>query len=285
MVAMPVAGTNRWDDLPDVKDMLPLVVKAGSVREILTHRTPDEKTLELCRELVRESPQTSQFHSYLVGCLLRLGKAEEAAQVYEESVTAFPEDVPLLAGYGRLLLGLGRLDEARVRLQQALELMPSSAQALAAFGVVLLREGDAKGAQEHLSASIALDDSSHGAAKYLGDAYRAMGSNDLAIAKYQRALEINPHWPAALTSLVETYLDRAQDGDARTALPLAWDLCEQSKHRDPKDLLLLARAYAAAERMDKARETVAAAQECAVDDEDRENIASFAASLEPQLQQ
>jgi tetratricopeptide (TPR) repeat protein len=147
------------------------------------------------------------------------------------------------------------------------------------LGVVLLHDGAPGEAQKHLEASVSLDATSHGAAKYLGDAYAVMCEHDKAIASYRRALELNPHWPAALAPLVESYLERGGEGDAAVALPLAWDLCEQSKHADVHDLLLLAKAYVAAERPDKARETAASALALARETGVREQVSLFLESL------
>ncbi len=272
-------ATNIWADMADIKEMIALVPLSARVREFLAHQEVTEETLSWCRELVAKSPQTPRFHSYLAGCLLRLAHTSEALEVLSAAVAQFPEDVHLHSVYGRVLLGQEQYADAGPILRRALSLSPESAPVLAALGVVLLHDGAPGEAQKHLEASVSLDATSHGAAKYLGDAYAVMCEHDKAIASYRRALELNPHWPAALAPLVESYLERGGEGDAAVALPLAWDLCEQSKHADVHDLLLLAKAYVAAERPDKARETAASALALARETGVREQVSLFLESL------
>jgi tetratricopeptide (TPR) repeat protein len=91
---------------------------------------------------------------YLAGeALLRLGRADEAADVLRSVLEARPKANVARLALAQALLATGEIEEAKTHAAQAAEAMPKDADARRVHGEVLMRAGDAKGAEKELDAA------------------------------------------------------------------------------------------------------------------------------------
>jgi TolB-like protein/cytochrome c-type biogenesis protein CcmH/NrfG len=115
----------------------------------------------------------------------RLGRFDEAIDLYRESIVLDPVFYDLHLGLGRVLYYAHRLDEAAASLREALLLAPGIIRGQYFLGWVLLAQGDAKGAL------VAMEQEN-------GDYYRLTG-----ITVVQHALHNAGESDAALKELIE----------------------------------------------------------------------------------
>ncbi len=101
---------------------------------VLNQQGRYRESVELCRAILRDEPELVDVEFQLAGNLRRLGRSQEALDVYHQAIRRAPQLVDSVAiEIAKIELDLGNLDAAKLNAQQALKLDPNEAHlALAA---------------------------------------------------------------------------------------------------------------------------------------------------------
>lgn len=240
------------------------------------------------QHMLAVDPNNAILHQGLASCYLELGQGDLALQHLQTSLRLDPDSANGHYNLGTALVALGKRNEAIARFEDALRLMPDFASVHNSLGDALQALGRFDEAIARYRRALLFEPNYGFAHNNLGNALRSLGRLDEAIAHYERAVAINsenpvPHrnWGKALASqgnmreaLVHhrAALDRLPDSppvlmelawilaahdeaDVRApeeALRLAERAAELTAHQNPEVLDLLAAAYAAASRFDRA---------------------------------
>lgn len=159
--------------------------------------------LELCRELLRESP------SYAIGRLLNgiilndLARYSEAEELIRNTVEELPSE-SLHHGYmhlGHVMRDRGDYEEAEKCYHKAVELAPDNAGMHVFLGALLARKGDLKGAEaSHRQATQCSSGAIDEAYLNLGLVLRAQERYGEALACFRQAIEMTPDYPEAIAA-------------------------------------------------------------------------------------
>jgi tetratricopeptide (TPR) repeat protein len=251
------AETNGAPDpmtLRDVKTVVRLHATSWEIRNRFVAGDHGDELVARCRDLIDRSPETGRFHELLGSVLLARGEAVDAAHHLRKAAALCPGDVEILTTLGVSLYKAGDFGEASGHLSAAIRLDPLAARARAVQGAVSVAKGDFDAAIPELREAIRLDADEPLAQQYLAEALRAEGLYRECVHHYAEALRLRPRWREAMEGLawVLATCEIPEVRDAERALPLAWDLCESTKHKDAAALSTLAAAFAARGRMDRA---------------------------------
>jgi len=136
------------------------------------------------------------------------GRNEEAAQAYQQAVTAKPDDPGYYNNLGNVLARAGKIDEARAAYTKSAELDPTkAATAWRNFGISLYNANRGGDAIEPLQKSAELDPKSAqtwyllGACLIYKMTVKKVGDKDVpefapgTIEAYQKAVELDPNGP------------------------------------------------------------------------------------------
>jgi len=179
----------------------------------LTHGRPDLAERH-CSEAVRISPNLPHLHYFLGQSLLALGKHEEAAEQFRQTLQlrntpraarALLRGDPTRAGVWQNL-GVAQLRQGKPVLalhsfRKVLELQPASADALASLGHALWRSGERQEAVQSFQAALEHNGNSADAWNGLGVAHLTRGELDQASAVFSRAARLNPEMASARNNL------------------------------------------------------------------------------------
>ncbi len=111
----------------------------------------------------------------------------------------------------------GRIEEASAICARVLARAPAHAQALHLLGLAADRRGDLLGAVQRLEAAVAAEPGNGLFQLNLGNALRAAGRVDDALARYARATELAPERFAAWFNLAQLHVDRGEHVTAAAA--------------------------------------------------------------------
>ena len=225
--------------------------------------TRDRRPTELAEDIVgfemelAADPDQVMMHDDVASLYLQFGKVDEAVAHYRESARLRPDSPAAAYNLGTGLLQAGALDEAVAHLERALDLNPDYALAhnnLGAAFRLLDRPGDAV---RHFRRSLDLRPDDGEALYNLANALMMQGGLDEAAALYRRAVAAAPDAPepaAELAWLLAAHPDPARRDPAR-AVELAERAADLTGHARPEVLDVLAAAYAADGRLERAVET------------------------------
>ena len=143
----------------------------------------------------------------LASSLIDNAKSEEAIAVLEKALAAAPNHLSLVDAASRAYVATGRLAEAEKVTSTALAAFDGEGWAHGSHARVLLAKGNAAKAVAELDRAVELspDDASLYALR--GDATRKVGSKDEAKASYEKALQLDPAQPRALSGFVTLLID------------------------------------------------------------------------------
>ncbi len=204
--------------------------------------------------MIRQDPSRIQLHDDVALLYLDLGRAGEAAAHLEASARLQPESAAAHFNFGTALTVAGRLDEAIDQYRQALRIRPDYGLAHNNLGNVLLGRGSPNEALQHFREALRLDPSNAEAHYNAGSVLRSRGDLSEAAGQFRRALQLKPDWIPALASLA-WLLATAPDAalrDANQAIRFAEQAADLTGRQDASALDVLAAAYAAAGRFDRA---------------------------------
>lgn len=206
-----------------------------------------EHAVEWASRAIRRVPKP-WYLTTLGAALMRIGRSQEAAAVFDKAVQLKPDDAELWRNMGNALLKAGRLGDALLSFQRAVELNPADADAAYKAGVLLKEQGRLdealvyldRGAQaqpDHApifatrgfvraglkryeqaigdyEQAIRLDPAHAQACSNLGNALRALGRPEEALSWYDRSLALKPDIGGATNrALVLMELGRFREAD------------------------------------------------------------------------
>ena len=132
----------------------------------------------------------------------RMARGASGAPELERAITLFEQ---------------GRIEEAEAICAQVLAHAPAHAQALHLLGLAADRRGDPRGAARSLEAAVDAEPGNGLFQLNLGNALRALGRADDALARYARATELAPERFAAWFNLAQLHVDRGEHDAAAAA--------------------------------------------------------------------
>lgn len=154
--------------------------------------------------------------------LLRIGRYDEAAQLFKRSLEMHPDNGAARANYAYALVETGRVSEALPQYEMALAATPESALLHNNYGIALARLDRQQAAAAEFEKAIGYDPALADAHNNLGSALLANGWQDKAAeAEFQRAIALRPHYAEAENNLGVIYLRRGDNADAERHFRLA----------------------------------------------------------------
>ena len=229
--------------------------------------TRDRRPMELGEDIVgfemelAADPDQVMMHNDVASLYRQFGKIDEAVSHYRESARLEPESPAAAYNLGTTLLQAGRLDEAVGPLERALRLNPEYALAHNNLGAVFRLQGRLEDAVRHFRRSLEIRPDDGEALYNLANALMMQGALDEAVGLYGRAIAVQPDAPEAsaeLAWLLAAHPDPARRDPGR-AVELGERAAALTGHTQPAVLDVLAAAYAAAGRLDRAVATAEAA--------------------------
>jgi tetratricopeptide (TPR) repeat protein len=217
--------------------------------------------------MIRTAPSRVQLHDDVGVLYLELGRPGDAVVHFEASTRLQPDSAAAHYNLATALTLSGRLGEAIEEYGRALQLRPDYARAHNNLGDVLLKRGRADEALRHFREALRIDPRYAEAHYNAGSVLRSQARWSDAIDHFRRAAEFEPGLTPAVTSLawlLATVVDAALRNPAE-AVVLAERAVKSTGQRDGAALDVLAAAYAAAGRFDRAIETADAALAVASD--------------------
>lgn len=169
-------------------------------------------------------PQQALAHALRGGALAAQGKAKEAAEAEEQAAKLDPSsaDIPYLVGLRKLREGDGA--GAVDALKRAHDLDPRRISVVADLVQALLpREGGPKQAIELVKRTIARLGEKPRLALVLGDAYLALGDEDLARGQYEKSIQLGKTFPDARVAIARMHRAKGNIPGALVELTQAID--------------------------------------------------------------
>jgi Flp pilus assembly protein TadD/peroxiredoxin len=152
------------------------------------------------------------------------GYLEQAAESFQQVITAKPDDPEGYYNLGTLNLRRNDLQQARYYLQQTLKLRPNYPEAWNNLGMIAAQEGHAEEAVQNFQQSLLLRPGYATALVNLGNVYRRQKSYAQAQDLLEQALAIQPDDPEINYSLGMLYAQQDQMQQASEYLQRAVDL-------------------------------------------------------------
>ena len=228
-----------------------VLARLGRLEEAATHL---ERSVQI-------EPDRVEAHNNLGGVLHSLGRLAAAAAHYRWAVQLDPDAVGARRNLGVVLRSMGRLDEAISTYREALERRPDDLETHSALGVALAERGRPDAAIDQFLLVLEGTPDDPNAHHNLAVALAAERRTVDALGHFRRALEVRPDWPASLSGLAWVLATDPDAGvrDPLEAVGLAERAAELTGRQEIKPLDVLAAAYAAAGRFDRAVDTARAA--------------------------
>jgi tetratricopeptide (TPR) repeat protein/mono/diheme cytochrome c family protein len=204
--------------------------------------------------LIRRDPSNTQLRDDVAVLYMELNRPSEAVPHFEANAAMKPDVAAAHFNLGTALTAVGRVDEAIVQYQEALRLRPAYGRAHNNLGTALLQRGRAKEALEHFVEATRVDPRLDEAHVNVGLMLRAMGNFAGAMERFREAVRLSPDSVPAIAGLA-SLLAVAPDGASRNvpeAIRLGEHAAELTGRRDANVLDVVAAAYAAAGRFDRA---------------------------------
>ncbi len=185
---------------------------ANPLNDLLTEAQHDidknkfEAAIAPLQKVIAEQPAFAYAHFQLAYVYTALKKTDEARVEYERTIALDPKMAEAYLNLGLLYMSLGPPAEDRVvaLLRKAVDLMPGQKQPLYELAVAQERSGDAAGAEESFEALLRLDPDDLTANTKVGFDLMSKNKPQEAEARFRRALEHHPSFPAALYGLGES---------------------------------------------------------------------------------
>jgi tetratricopeptide (TPR) repeat protein len=166
-----------------------------------------EEAQQIFAKALTLKPEDAGLWNYVGDLLWRLNRNDEAVQHFRQALKLNPQFLDAATNCGRLLLDLGRHAEALELLELAVTLNPNSAALYQMRGVCLSAVKRHEEAGADYEKSIALDPSQAETHNNLGLLHWNFGRLEQAFACFDRALAIRPDFQAVLTNKALVLLD------------------------------------------------------------------------------
>jgi tetratricopeptide (TPR) repeat protein len=129
----------------------------------------------------------------------------EALRQFVQALEKFPDYPSALSALARMKLRMGHGDEAYALIREKLEKFPHNGKLLQMYGFILLKKGDYTGAVDAAKRSLERDPKAIISLSIIGESYRHMGNNPLAILYWRDYLAQNTSDARAHLALIELY--------------------------------------------------------------------------------
>lgn len=185
-----------------------LVRGAGALREA----DQADRGARLLRDWVKAEPESPEAHFQLGGFLERTADFASAEPVLREAARLAPDDPEVLNYLGYSLADRGvQLEEALALVRRAVSLDPWNGAYLDSLGWALFRMGRPEEARDPLERAARELPYDPTILTHLGDLYRELGLNDLALGAWTRAIDAGADDAEALREK----MGRVADGASR----------------------------------------------------------------------
>jgi tetratricopeptide (TPR) repeat protein len=164
----------------------------------------------------------------LANAFLEGGRTEEAIAVLEAGLSATPNHLTLVDAAAQAYIDGGRLSDAEKVTSTALAAFENEGWAHGSHARVLLAKGEPAKAVGELDRAVELSPGDASLFALRGDAAREVGSSQEAKASYEKALQLDPGQPRALSGFVALLIDT---GDFARAAEII-DQMDKAKVRD-----------------------------------------------------
>jgi len=222
----------------------------------------------MAKDIVAKRPANYRARDTLAQVDYLQDHIEEARRNLRAAMLAKPGYFTLYNTAGNCLVRLGRLDEAVEMYQRAVDLNPNyeSDVYVASLGRALLLRGDTARALGHLTDAIHGDPANARYHVLRGWALDQLGRGADADGEYATALRLDPSMPHTLTSDARALMFHPETNAVmlREAVLLAEAGRRMTRDRDADNLDTLAEAYAAVGRFDDAQDVGGMAVTCAM---------------------
>lgn len=153
----------------------------------------NEKAIEQFKAAISESPSFGLAYNELGVLYLKLGQANQAAEVFARAITLGLDDFVVHLNYGIALLNMKKLAEAEEQLRQSLKKNATVSTSHYYLGFVLLTQQQFEAAEAEFKASIRnSNDRIAPAHKYLGGIYWRRKQYPLAADELERYVKLDP---------------------------------------------------------------------------------------------
>jgi arylsulfatase A-like enzyme/Flp pilus assembly protein TadD len=193
-------------------DMPAALVQQALLQRALGRLPP---AVEALRRVVVLTPEDLGAVALLASYLNESGGAEEAARLVAPYASREDAPLDLLVAQGVSLAQIGRRDEALVAFARARRADPSNPMVLVQIATVHLLSGRDAAAEEALREALVLSPDMSLAHHTLGLLAARRGDDQAALARWRRALELNPNEHDALLKLGSLLVRLGRPAEAR----------------------------------------------------------------------
>jgi len=177
-----------------------LPVTHFSAGRLFERRGELRQAAEQYRKAVALNAAFLQAYNRLGVVLTRMGRWEQADQVFISAIQRAPNTAYLRNNLAFSYMAQGRWQDAEVELRNALELKPSFVRARVNLGVVLTKQGDADSAFAQFSQAMPLAEAYFN----MGVLHRGDLRFEQAREAFAQALALRPNWAKAHAQLQQT---------------------------------------------------------------------------------
>jgi len=194
------------------------------ITALLTGPTPEEKaaldrTVQLEEKKVQESPEDGEALYRLGLAYLSLGQAKKATGPLALLVKRDPESLDGKLLYARALRLSGSPQEAKALLEQAILSLPDESTLRAERALLATQLGETDVAVAQYQKAVELNPMDPSLRFNLGEALEKRGQQlDAAVASYRKALELKPDLTAARVNLARALASKGLFGEAKDLL-------------------------------------------------------------------
>ena len=166
-----------------------------------------ERALSLYQEATADAQWSVAASKALASALLEDGRTDEAITVLESGLRAGANHLTLVDAAARAYIGAGRVSDAEGVTSAALAAFDGEGWAHGSHARVLLAKGEPAKAVSELDRAVELSPGDASLFALRGDAAREVGSSQEAKASYEKALQLDPSQPRALSGFVALLID------------------------------------------------------------------------------
>ena len=152
---------------------------------------------DLCREIVKLSPRTSEAYNILGIIYQERGLIDDAISALHKAVELDGSNADAFFNLGSILGQRGQYEQAAISLRKGLALAPRTAEARNNLGLALAKLGKMNEAINSLEKATKLDPHYGDAWLSLGDTYCCQGQLQEAVNAYQRCIRFIPDFVEA----------------------------------------------------------------------------------------
>ena len=155
------------------------------------------KAVELYEQILAKAPEVYEIYFNIGLAQEQLGDHAAAASAYEKFLESDPENADAMLKLAIALNRSGKIEKALALYEEVTELQPDSGIAHFNMALVLFQNERLDKAKEAFERSLALDTSLNEAHFMLGHIHVSQGEPSLALASYEKFVELAPDSPNA----------------------------------------------------------------------------------------